>query len=134
QLAYRLRHDERVVVMERTDIRDVTVGEGSKSLPASADLAVVDVSFVSLTKVLEAVSGLVAPGGMIVAMAKPQFEAGKALADKYKGVIPLGPERDEVLAALRAWVGERFDIVAEADSGVAGAEGNLERFMVLRAR
>lgn len=134
QLAYRLRHDSRVVVMERTDIRDVTVGEGPKAIPELADMAVMDVSFISLAKVLEATAALVKPGGLIVAMAKPQFEAGKALADRYHGVIPLGSERDAVLAGLRAWVAERFEVVAEADSGVAGVEGNVERFMVLRAR
>jgi len=91
-----------------------------------------DVSFISLEKVLESTSALVKPGGLIVAMAKPQFEAGKLLADKYRGVIPMGEERDEVLESLRKWMGERFEIVTEADSGLAGAEGNVERFFLLR--
>jgi 23S rRNA (cytidine1920-2'-O)/16S rRNA (cytidine1409-2'-O)-methyltransferase len=136
QLAHKLRLDARVVVMEQTDIREV-VGpfedEGSKArLPEQADMAVMDVSFISLTRVLEATAALVKPGGVIVAMAKPQFEAGKALADKYRGVIPMGDERDGVLEGLRQWMREWFEIVAEADSGVAGAEGNVERFFVLR--
>jgi len=76
--------------MERTDIRDVVVGEGPKAVLAPADMAVMDVSFISLTKVLEATGALVKPGGPIVAMAKPQFEAGKVVADKYAGVIPMG--------------------------------------------
>ncbi|HEX3081693.1 MAG TPA: TlyA family RNA methyltransferase [Candidatus Saccharimonadia bacterium] len=125
QLAFKLRHDPRVVVMERTDIRDA-------QLPEQPDMAVMDVSFISLTKVLEATAGLVKSEGEIIAMAKPQFEAGKALADKYHGVIPMGPERDEVLENLREWIRERFEIVAEADSGLAGAEGNVERFLLLR--
>jgi len=127
QLVYRLRQDPRVVIMEQTDIRDA-------ELPAPADIAVIDVSFISLTKILESVAMLVAPGGPIVAMAKPQFEAGKALADKHGGVIPVGEERDEVLATLREWVEGRFVIVAEADSGLAGAKGNLEHFFLLRAK
>ena len=127
QLAYKLRQDPRVVVMEQTDIRQA-------SLPVRVDLVVVDVSFISLTKVLEATTELVKPGGLIVAMAKPQFEAGKPLADKYHGVIPLGPERDGVLEGLRAWLRERFEIIAEMDSGVAGAEGNVERFFMLGLR
>lgn len=134
QLAYKLRHDARVVVMEQTDIRDVVLGEGPKALPAAADMAVMDVSFISLTKVLEVTGGLVTAGGLIVAMAKPQFEAGKAVADRYHGVIPVGEARDEILDGLRGWMSERFEILAEADSGVAGAEGNVERFFVLKAR
>jgi hypothetical protein len=49
-------------------------------------------------------------------------------------VIPVGAVRDEILDELREWVRERFEILVEADSGVAGAEGNLERFMLLRAK
>lgn len=132
QLAFRLRQDDRVVVMERTDIRDVHVGDGPHDLPEAADMAVMDVSFVSLTKVLAATAGLVRPGGVIVAMAKPQFEAGKALADRYKGVIPLGSDRDAVLAELRSWlIAHDWEIVDEVDSGVAGAQGNVERFFKL---
>jgi len=125
QLSYKLRQDERVVVMERTDIR-------SAKLPELADMAVMDVSFISLEKVLEPTRALVKPGGLIVAMAKPQFEAGKPLADKYRGVIPMGAERDEVLESLRTWIRERFEIVTEMDSGLSGAEGNVERFFLLR--
>jgi predicted rRNA methylase YqxC with S4 and FtsJ domains len=65
-------------------------------------------------------------------MVKPQFEAGKALADKHGGVIPMGEERDGVLQGLRDWLSEVFVIEAEADSGLAGAKGNLERFFRLR--
>ncbi|MDF2461210.1 MAG: Hemolysin nonfunctional [Candidatus Saccharibacteria bacterium] len=125
QLAYKLRQDPRVVVMEQTDIREA-------ELPEAADMAVMDVSFISLTKVLEPTAALLKPGAPIVAMAKPQFEAGKPVADKYHGVIPEGEPRDAVLAGLRDWIGERFEIVAEADSKVAGAEGNVERFFLLR--
>jgi 23S rRNA (cytidine1920-2'-O)/16S rRNA (cytidine1409-2'-O)-methyltransferase len=124
QLSYKLRQDPRVVVMEQTDVREA-------KLPEVADIAVVDVSFVSLTKVLEAVASLVRPVAPIVAMAKPQFEAGKALADRYNGVIPMGEERDAVLIELRSWLREHFVIEAEADSGVAGMKGNLERFFLL---
>jgi 23S rRNA (cytidine1920-2'-O)/16S rRNA (cytidine1409-2'-O)-methyltransferase len=127
QLAYRLRQDSRVVIMEQTDIREA-------KLPAPADLAVIDVSFISLTKILEAVARLVQPAGPIVAMAKPQFEAGKALADKYGGVIPVGEEREIVLEGLREWLRDRFTIIDEADSGLAGAKGNLERFFLLRTK
>lgn len=125
QLSYKLRKDERVILMEQTDIRDA-------ALPDVPDIAVIDVSFISLMKILEPVRDLVKEGGLIIAMAKPQFEAGKALADKYKGVIPVGVERDEVLDKLETWIEERFKILDEADSGVTGASGNLEHFYLLR--
>jgi 23S rRNA (cytidine1920-2'-O)/16S rRNA (cytidine1409-2'-O)-methyltransferase len=127
QLAYKLRQDPRVVIMEQTDIR---VAE----LPERPDMAVMDVSFISLTKVLEATAALVKMGAPIVAMAKPQFEAGKPVADRYRGVIPMGEPRDAILAELRIWIEERFVIENEADSGLAGMEGNVERFMLLKAR
>jgi 23S rRNA (cytidine1920-2'-O)/16S rRNA (cytidine1409-2'-O)-methyltransferase len=124
QLAYRLRQDRRVIVMEQTDIR-------SAVLPELAEIAVIDVSFISLTKILKAVAELVVPSAPIVAMVKPQFEAGKSLADKYGGVIPMGEERDEVLGGLRDWLADDFRIAGEADSGLAGSKGNLERFVLL---
>lgn len=128
QLAYKLRQEPRVVVLEQTDIREAKLAE-------LADIAVVDVSFISLTKILEAVVALVRPGAPIVAMAKPQFEAGKALADTYDGVIPVGQERDAVLATLRDWLTEEgFVIEGEADSGLTGVKGNLERFFKLLSR
>lgn len=132
QLSFKLRQDPRVVVMEQTDIRAVTLGEGASAIPEACDMAVMDVSFISLEKVLEPTAALVRAGGMIIAMAKPQFEAGKPLADRYHGVIPLGPERDEVLAKLEDWMRERFEIIEAHDSGVAGMEGNVERFYALR--
>jgi 23S rRNA (cytidine1920-2'-O)/16S rRNA (cytidine1409-2'-O)-methyltransferase len=135
QLSYKLRNDDRVNVMERTDIRDVLVDDDApKSIPVRADMAVIDVSFISLTKILEHVRELVVPGGQIVAMLKPQFEAGKPLADKYHGVIPEGAERDQVIAQVRSWLTERFIIENEFDSGVTGMEGNRERFIVLRSQ
>lgn len=127
QLAYKLRQDLRVVVMEKTDIREA-------KLPILPDMAVIDVSFISLTKVLESTAALVKAGGLIVAMAKPQFEAGKLLADKYRGVIPMGEERDEVLSEVREWMRKRFELLSEMDSGLSGAEGNVERFFLLRIR
>ncbi len=121
QLSFKLRQDPRVIVMERTDIRDAKLSE-------VADIAVMDVSFISLRQVLEPTVELVKPDGQIVAMAKPQFEVGRAIADSYKGVIPLGPERDEVLSSLREWILARWRIAGEAESGLAGSEGNVEHF------
>lgn len=123
QLDYRLRKDARVVSVERTDIREL-------ELPEPVDIIVMDLSFISLTKVLEQVGRFLKADGIIVVLAKPQFEASKALADQYKGVIP-EPERSRVLMELEAWLNDQFKIVTQADSGMAGAQGNVERFYKL---
>jgi 23S rRNA (cytidine1920-2'-O)/16S rRNA (cytidine1409-2'-O)-methyltransferase len=125
QLSYKLRQNSRVVVMEKTDIRKAV-------LPGLADMAVIDVSFISLEKVLEPTAALVASHGLIAAMAKPQFEATRPVADRWKGVIPMGPDRDLILETMRSWILERFEIVAEADSLLAGAQGNVEHFFLIR--
>jgi len=81
--------------------------------------------------VLPAVVVQVRPGAPIAAMAKPQFEADRATATRYGGVIPVGKPRDEVLAELRGWLKSKFVIAGEADSAVAGTQGNVERFFLL---
>ncbi|HSX41024.1 MAG TPA: TlyA family RNA methyltransferase [Candidatus Saccharimonadales bacterium] len=125
QLAYKLRQDERVVVMEQTDIREAELSEKS-------DVAVIDVSFISLTKILPGVAELV--DGPIIAMAKPQFEADKPTADRFKGVISDPTVRKEILDKLEAAIKPDFSIINSADSGVAGTQGNLERFYLLKSK
>lgn len=124
QLAYKLRIDERVELHEQTDIREFTTDQ-------KPDMAVIDVSFISLTKILEHVATLIKDNGQIVAMVKPQFEAGKALADEHKGLIVDEEVRQNVLAQFRAWAENHFVIQAEADSEVHGRHGNRERFFLL---
>lgn len=128
QLAYKLRQDGRVVVMERTDIR-------AAQLPEKVDLIIGDVSFVSLTKILPALPAFLKEGGMMLLMMKPQFEAGKAVADKFKGIISDPAVRQEIIESFESWLNENdFDVLAAEDSGVAGAEGNLERFYLIRPK
>jgi 23S rRNA (cytidine1920-2'-O)/16S rRNA (cytidine1409-2'-O)-methyltransferase len=127
QLAYTLRQDGRVVPMERTDIRDVT------GLPDAVDITVMDVSFISATKVLEAVAALVGRTP-IVAMIKPQFEAERRETDATKGVVVDEGHRSRILGEFRDWAMERFEVLAEADSAVAGMHGNRERFFLLLPR
>ena len=127
QLDYKLRQDPRVAAMEQTDIREL------EELPEPVDIIVMDLAFISLTKVLDGIDRFLRPGGEIVTMAKPQFEAGKALADRYKGVIP-EPERTQVLADFERWLAERFEILGAADSKVAGPAGNVERFYLLKPK
>ncbi len=130
QLAYKLRQDSRVEVLERTDIRDIKLAQ----LDPQPDLAVIDVSFISLTKIVSAVANLIAPGSQIIAMAKPQFEADKPTADRYKGVIKDEVVRARILDDLEDQLKRNFTIIASADSRVHGAQGNRERFYLLQTR
>jgi len=134
QLAWSLRSDPRVVVMERTNIRQV------QSLPQPLDCAVIDVSFISLRMVLPRVAALLHPGGWVVALVKPQFEAGKAEADRGGGVIADPEVHRRVLRELLAWLarwGEHSPAIpALAPRGlvaspIAGREGNREYLLAL---
>lgn len=127
QLDWRLRNDPRVEVHEQTDIRHF-------ESDIQADIALIDVSFVSILKVVDDVARFVKPNGLIVAMIKPQFEAGKALADKYHGVINDEAVRQQILAKVRTELSVNYEVVGEADSGVAGPKGNLEHFVLLRSK
>src|SRR5207245_495165 len=80
QLAWKLRRDPRVVVMDKTNARDLSPAKFPQPF-APADLAVIDCSFISLRKILPAAAGLLRDGGRMVILIKPQFEAGKAEAD-----------------------------------------------------
>ena len=128
QLDWRLRQDPRVESRERTDIRDLD------RLEPPVDLALVDVSFVSVLKIIEAVWRQVKPDGRVVAMIKPQFEAGKTLVDRYHGVIKDEAVRQAILDSVRQQLTSSYEIVAEADSKVLGPKGNRERFLVLRLK
>lgn len=128
QLAYKLRNDDRVVVMEQIDIRDID----GQLLDPTPNIAVIDVSFISLTKILDSVAKLITDNGQIVAMAKPQFETDKPTADKYKGVIKDEKLRREILDDLESKINGSFEIIGKSDSKVAGARGNRERFYLLR--
>ena len=128
QLAWRLRQDERVVVMERTNIRDLKTLEG-----ATPDLAVGDLSFISLRLVVPAIGRLLAPGGEMLMLLKPQFELGKGRVGKG-GVVRSQDDRDEALAAFTGWaVAEGLTVLGTAASHVVGAKGNQEYFVHMRA-
>lgn len=126
QLYYRLRTDDRVVVMERTDIRDVL------ELPDKIDYVVIDVSFISLKLILPAVARLINPDSVVVAMAKPHFEADYVTASKHKGVIKNDAIRREILKKVEGFMQKQFVVIAKADSEVLGRKGNQERFYVLK--
>jgi len=126
QLEQKIRQDTRVEAMERTDIRNV------KKLPELIDIAVVDVSFISLKLVLPAVSPLLKEAGVIVAMAKPQFEADRKTASMHKGVIKNDSIRRAILKELESWFKLHFVILSKADSKISGMKGNIERFYLLK--
>ncbi len=128
QLAYKLRQDERVVVMERTNIRHLEADD----LDERVDLIVIDVSFISIRKFLDRLSLFLKPGGKVLAMVKPQFEAERGEVGKG-GII-----RDETLrqAIVRRFVEAAetngFQCFGSVDSALTGAKGNREVFCLLR--
>ena len=129
QLAHKLRVDPRVVVMERTNARTLT----PQAIGGAVDLTVVDASFIGLEKLVPAIAACTRPGGALVALVKPQFEVGRELASRGKGVI-----RDEAVRAAAieraalAVAGSGFEIVGQVDSALPGPKGNLEAFVHAR--
>jgi 23S rRNA (cytidine1920-2'-O)/16S rRNA (cytidine1409-2'-O)-methyltransferase len=124
QLDWRLRNDSRVTVMERVNARELSPGD----LEYPSQLAVVDVSFISLAKVLPAVARCLAPEGEILAMVKPQFELGRADVGRG-GVVRVPADRRRALTAvagLAPALGLAF--MGFAPSGLPGPKGNLETF------
>jgi 23S rRNA (cytidine1920-2'-O)/16S rRNA (cytidine1409-2'-O)-methyltransferase len=134
QLAWKLRQDPRVVVMEATNARNLALA----MFPApftGAELAVIDCSFISLRKILPPVIALLRPSGKIVALVKPQFEAGKAEADKGAGVIRDPAIHQRVVTELRQFIEDqpalRWRGIVE--SPILGPAGNKE-FLALIER
>jgi hemolysin TlyA family protein len=122
QLAWKLRNDTRVVVMEKTNIRYVK----PEDIGESIDFASIDVSFISLSKVLPAAYNLLSERGEIVALIKPQFEAGREKVGK-KGVVREKSTHIEVIQNCFAYAKENGFFVRELEfSPVKGPEGNIE--------
>lgn len=122
QLAWQLRNDNRVVVLERTNIRYLT----KESLPEIPDFATIDVAFISLSKVLPRVGELIAEEAEGVALIKPQFEAGRDKVGK-KGVVRDPAVHVQVLDNVTALIAEMGWLVGGLDySPVTGPEGNIE--------
>jgi 23S rRNA (cytidine1920-2'-O)/16S rRNA (cytidine1409-2'-O)-methyltransferase len=127
QLHPRLRSDKRVFLAEQTDIRDL------KSLPEIPDVVLIDVSFLSLRQILPHIAKLCQTQTIIIALAKPQFET---IIDDLKndGIIKNAHIRRDILKDFEQWARKSFVVIGKADSAVAGAKGNLERFYVLKCR
>ena len=128
QLAWSLRQDERVTVMERTNARSLT----PDMFPERMDLAVMDMSFISLRLVLPAVRTLLTEAGQVVCLVKPQFEAGREKVGK-KGVVRDPAVHREVLEGFaEALPGLGYSLAGLTFSPVRGPEGNIEYLAWLR--
>jgi 23S rRNA (cytidine1920-2'-O)/16S rRNA (cytidine1409-2'-O)-methyltransferase len=124
QIDLRIREDPRVTVIERTNARDLS----SADLPFRPDLATIDVSFISVVKVLPAVASRLAPGGEVLAMVKPQFELGRERV--RKGVVRDAADRREaILSVARRADQIGLQIRGFASSGLPGPKGNRETFV-----
>lgn len=124
QLHPRLRADKRIELFEKTDIRDFKLAE-------NPEIAVIDVSFISLREILPAVSKLADQNTLVVALLKPQFEAKSD--QKHEGIVKNDRIRRQIFKDFESWAKRYFVIINKADSGVAGATGNRERFYLLRS-
>ena len=131
QLAWKLRRDRRVVVMEGTNARHLTPAHFPQPFNPF-DIVVVDCSFISLRKILPPAVALLRPGGKMVALIKPQFEAGKAEADRGAGVIRDPSIHERVLRELQEFVAAQPGLIWRqvTESPLLGPAGNKE-FLVL---
>lgn len=128
QLDWKLRNDERVVCMEKTNIRYVT----PEDIPDRIEFSSIDVSFISLTKVLGPVKALLTDDGQIVCLIKPQFEAGREKVGK-KGVVREKSTHLEVIEMVMDFaVSQGFEILNLEFSPIKGPEGNIEYLLYLQ--
>ncbi len=124
QLHPSLRGDERIELHEKTDIRNFRTRQ-------HIDVVVADVSFISLREILPSVAKLSTQRTELAIMVKPQFEA-RYSSVKHKGVIKNDKMRRDILQDFEQWAKQHFVIIDKADSDVAGAKGNRERFYLLK--
>jgi 23S rRNA (cytidine1920-2'-O)/16S rRNA (cytidine1409-2'-O)-methyltransferase len=125
----KLRGDPRVVVLERTNARELT----AELLGGQVDLVVVDASFIGLGKLLDAIGRVLRAGGELVALIKPQFEAGRQEVSRGRGVIRDEAVRQRVVGeVLQQIQGSGLSIVADAPCVLPGPKGNREHFVYAR--
>lgn len=128
QIDWKLRNDKRVVVVERKNARELTHDD----LGEKADLVVMDVSFISILKILPAISNILKENGIVITLVKPQFEAERNEVPKG-GVIRDKKTHEKVLARAKAGAEDLgYKLIRETRSPITGREGNVEYFMYLR--
>jgi 23S rRNA (cytidine1920-2'-O)/16S rRNA (cytidine1409-2'-O)-methyltransferase len=129
QLAWKLRQDERVVVMERTNFRYVTPVDLTEGMP---EFASIDVSFISLKLILPVLKTLLVSGSDVVALVKPQFEAGREQVGK-KGIVRDPKVHEAVLEKIIEFsLREGYDVMDVSFSPITGGEGNIEFLLHLQ--
>lgn len=127
QLAWSLRQDERVVNLERTNVRYIT----KEQIPDIVDFVSIDVSFISLGLVIPALLPFLSPDAMLVCLVKPQFEAGKDKVGKHGVVRDPNTHREVLERAVTIAKNAGFGIVGLEFSPIKGPQGNIEYLMVL---
>lgn len=128
QLAWSLRSDERVVVLEKTNVRYMTEEQVSEL----TDFASIDVSFISLTKIIDAVQSRLKFGGEVVCLIKPQFEAGKEKVGKNGVVREKAVHYDVIETIIREMESRQFQVLGLDFSPIKGPAGNIEYLLYLR--
>lgn len=126
QLDWSLRNDERVTCLERTNARHLTPQALYGTVSATASLAVIDVSFISLTKIMPAVKSLLVAGGDVIALIKPQFEAGKAQVGKGGVVRSAQAHLSVITQVVQAVELLGFTLTGMTHSPIKGPKGNIE--------
>ncbi|TMJ18598.1 MAG: TlyA family RNA methyltransferase [Alphaproteobacteria bacterium] len=128
QLAWKLRQDPRVSVHEQTNARYLT----AETVPEPVDIIVCDASFIALAKVLDTALDLARPDGRLIALIKPQFEAGRAEIGKG-GVVRDGAVHERVCAEVAHWLRSRgWEVEGVVPSPITGPEGNVEFLIAAR--
>ncbi len=128
QLHWRLRNDPRIILMEKTNIRHLSADK----IPEKVDMVTIDVSFISLTKVLPKVMDFIRDKGEVIALIKPQFEVGKGEVGKG-GVVKDEGKRVRVLEAIKIVArGIGLDVIGIMQSPIKGPKGNIEYLIYLR--
>lgn len=139
QLAWKLRQDPRVIVMEKTHVRDLYFEKISPdpSLPKRGDvptLITIDCSFISLTRVLPEIARWAAPGATIIALIKPQFEVGPDRIAKGGIVKDTAAQQDAITQVQHCAESLRWQVLGVTDSPITGTDGNREYFIALHTK
>ena len=131
QLAWALRQDERVVVLEKTNVRALT----AQQIPEAPAILVADLSFISIMLALPAAMALAAPGALLVSLIKPQFEAGAGQVGKG-GIVRDPTVHEAVCATVRAWLADEmgWEVIGLVESPVTGTDGNREFLIAAEKR
>lgn len=130
QIDWKLRNDPRIVVIERKNARELTLDE----LKEKVDLIVMDVSFISILKILPALLNILKDNGTVVTLIKPQFEAGRGEVPRG-GVIRDKNTLKKVLENIRSGIADiGYNYIGETQSPITGREGNVEFFMCLKRK